>query len=543
MTSPISKRVTKRLLQYQHVVKLEDDTGVENIDVIENEPDIRPSDTAPSTLKDTLKWPVAPSKTSSDLVRGARYPRPPAVEYAPGLTRCEWCFECYATAQFRDTKWWKRHVNRDLIPYVCLSEDCSDSMVQFDRFEDWKAHMNDCHSTEWAEKIHSQKWACDICHPECEFSSSKFMGEHMHGMHGDVFTDIQIEVLTEQSAVQTPRPRRQCPLCCFRIDDNDTQFENRDLNNDINIPNAQSVADDSEMTGRRPEKKVRFNIPLSHNSRSSPQPMDNTEGKSNEDKGRPQPQPQSGDQCHMQVALHVAKHLQALCLTSLRLKALDPYTNIELEESTDYVSHGAPSSAASSAPSSQYSRLESLADFSIYPGVDILEHTRSTEYEPICLQNRRICLAPWEPRFSYNDIDSQPLYSSSNDNISPSSSILAQAGNGFYSDEMLISTIPDRQTFYVGQGLGPRRIDPATYSNYTYISQIGVQNTVRGMTRSPSISYNLPGPNEFGDDPIRLLDDPQSSLFPNTDTRVGEDGWTLSSWLQSVDGEMPDPEI
>ncbi|KAI1657904.1 hypothetical protein F4813DRAFT_389169 [Daldinia decipiens] len=549
-----------------------EDTVLEKVNTKPKEPDIQPSDTAPSTLKQPFEWHAPPSKTSSDLVRGARYPRPPVVEYAPGLTRCEWCFECYTTARFKDTKWWKRHVNKDLIPYVCLSEECSESMVQFDRFEDWKTHLDDCHSSRWAEKVHSKTWICDICHPECQFPSLKLIETHMHDMHGDTFTDIQIEVLAEESAIQTPRPSRQCPLCCFQVDDNNPQPENRNLTNHTDSPDIHGADElDPGTTERRPPKRVRFNTPPSQSSRNSPQPIDNnTESKPNTGTDHNQPQPQPIEQCHMQVALHVAKHLQMLSLISLRLKALDQYTNAELEENADHASHSAASSAASSPPSSQGSNLGSISIFGFDSVEDIPTLFADTGHPP--LRNTQNLLVPWNYRLHLSSEDFK-------EDFKATDSIVAIMG-----DRPRPDLGPFPTTTFPGLGEPPdmsyiqdlskaeyteNRIRPTElnvdygdfydvyehpqdlFRHNAYEVRLDLAHISGGETTKTFENTDAPGFIKDGDNmPIEderlqnwyISNNPQLDHLPSTTKNDGEGGWTLSSWLRSVEEEIPGKE-
>ncbi|KAI0531939.1 hypothetical protein GGR58DRAFT_491896 [Xylaria digitata] len=109
----------------QHAIPRDSINEIEEEEVVPDNMPVSVSETAPSTLKETVEWPPAPSKkTLSILPRGKYYPKPPRKEYEKDLKRCDWCFECYRKTQFEDTKWWRRHVDKDLTPYLCISEDC-----------------------------------------------------------------------------------------------------------------------------------------------------------------------------------------------------------------------------------------------------------------------------------------------------------------------------------------------------------------------------------------------------------------------------------
>ncbi|KAI1385112.1 uncharacterized protein F4822DRAFT_446147 [Hypoxylon trugodes] len=146
------------------------------------------------------------------------YPKPPAKEAAPGFKRCNWCLANYSTAQFEDGRWWRRHVDNDLLPYLCLSEECAETMRQFGDFEQWRTHMEESHTAQWAEKVYARAWVCDINHgTPLHFKSHRLIKSHMLESHRDKLNGVQIRVLAEQSAKQKPRQAGICPLCCSMI--------------------------------------------------------------------------------------------------------------------------------------------------------------------------------------------------------------------------------------------------------------------------------------------------------------------------------------
>ncbi|KAI0842049.1 hypothetical protein F5Y06DRAFT_306938 [Hypoxylon sp. FL0890] len=168
-------------------------------------------------------------RTPSMSAPGRNYPKPPVEEYAPGFKACEWCFEHYRTAQFEDAEWWRAHVDRDLLPYLCLSRACADYMPHFTNIETWKRHMEKNHSEEWAKEVHTRSWVCDIDHPEpLIFGNPKLLEDHIHGSHGHLFDGAKIKVMVEQSEIHTSRRVGICPLCSLVIDeDNRATHGNR----------------------------------------------------------------------------------------------------------------------------------------------------------------------------------------------------------------------------------------------------------------------------------------------------------------------------
>ncbi|UKZ82570.1 hypothetical protein TrVFT333_010362 [Trichoderma virens FT-333] len=77
----------------------------------------------------------APSLPKGDI----SYPEPPKPlgDGNSSWATCCWCSESHPYRKFEDTRWWERHVDHDLQPYVCLVDTCSGSSDTFDGFNSW----------------------------------------------------------------------------------------------------------------------------------------------------------------------------------------------------------------------------------------------------------------------------------------------------------------------------------------------------------------------------------------------------------------------
>lgn len=119
----------------------------------------------------------------------------------------------------------RRHVIKDINPYVCLFEECKQGDVLFHSTEEWLGHM------QWQ---HTVLWSCQA--PEHEkyiYDSEAGLEEHIKHMHPGSFTEGQLPGLVEQSAFPAPdtfailalsydtssttdtakEPRALCPIC------------------------------------------------------------------------------------------------------------------------------------------------------------------------------------------------------------------------------------------------------------------------------------------------------------------------------------------
>ncbi|UKZ96726.1 uncharacterized protein TrAFT101_011503 [Trichoderma asperellum] len=51
---------------------------------------------------------------------------------------------------------WKTHIDQDIDPYVCISEDCIEPLQYFTSLQSWMDHMLRRHSINWSEQIHTR---------------------------------------------------------------------------------------------------------------------------------------------------------------------------------------------------------------------------------------------------------------------------------------------------------------------------------------------------------------------------------------------------
>lgn len=112
----------------------------------------------------------------------------------------------------------RTHVDHDVEPYVCVSEECSEPLQYFNSLQDWMDHMQRRHSFEWSDRIHTERWYCDLDHDEPtgvppEFDDkAAFMG-HLNKCHGDQLTRSQIMGRLRRNRRIATRDPFVCPLC------------------------------------------------------------------------------------------------------------------------------------------------------------------------------------------------------------------------------------------------------------------------------------------------------------------------------------------
>ncbi|OAA58663.1 Homeodomain-like protein [Cordyceps fumosorosea ARSEF 2679] len=138
--------------------------------------------------------------TSVSSTHRLRIPPLPA-QHEDGPIKCPFCHMFILVHNRSD---WKRHVFRDLQPYVCLREDCSVPDHLYPRRAHWMEHMK-------AE--HWKIWHCAFGCPEL-FESKKGLQAHLCATHGQEMSGAKLASLESLSGrVDIGKPRENCPLC------------------------------------------------------------------------------------------------------------------------------------------------------------------------------------------------------------------------------------------------------------------------------------------------------------------------------------------
>lgn len=106
------------------------------------------------------------------------------------------------------------HVDRDLEPYVCIAEECSEPPLFFVHRRDWLQHMLARHSKHWVESIHTVKWFCDLEHSFIpEFDDQEMFEDHLRSFHADQLSASKLEGRLRRNRRVAKRLQGVCPLC------------------------------------------------------------------------------------------------------------------------------------------------------------------------------------------------------------------------------------------------------------------------------------------------------------------------------------------
>ncbi|OAA37531.1 C2H2 finger domain-containing protein [Beauveria brongniartii RCEF 3172] len=111
-----------------------------------------------------------------------------------------------------------RNIYEDMKPYMCLVEECLESVSGYATFQEWFNHMEN-HSPTWNQELYqSPTWICAICEQrEVAFSGPEDLSAHMKQSHASRFSDKQLDIIAYRSRIFKRRPSNECLLCGLSI--------------------------------------------------------------------------------------------------------------------------------------------------------------------------------------------------------------------------------------------------------------------------------------------------------------------------------------
>jgi hypothetical protein len=111
----------------------------------------------------------------------------------------------------------RKHIDEDVKPYVCLSEDCTSPLLFFVHMDEWLRHMKTIHSDQWNRKIHMHSWYCETDHDRFDFDDYASFAGHMKDPDKHMRpppTELQLDALSRKNQQLFIREDEYCcPLC------------------------------------------------------------------------------------------------------------------------------------------------------------------------------------------------------------------------------------------------------------------------------------------------------------------------------------------
>ncbi|KAF4446664.1 C2H2 type zinc finger domain protein [Fusarium austroafricanum] len=143
--------------------------------------------------------------TDIGQTRSTSVPDPPKVEAGKLTFTCPYCGVTLDCNEMQSRQSWKRHVFRDLRPYVCTFQDCQNAEKLYVSRRDWIYHEL---------QIHRRQYRCREC--SAIFSSRKQMSDHLKEHYDDRMLALQLDVILDlcsQQADDLNSGKEPCLIC------------------------------------------------------------------------------------------------------------------------------------------------------------------------------------------------------------------------------------------------------------------------------------------------------------------------------------------
>ncbi|RYP52482.1 hypothetical protein DL768_002309 [Monosporascus sp. mg162] len=132
-------------------------------------------------------------------------PDPPNTENGKVTFSCPYCGTMLDSTEAQNRQSWKRHVFRDLRPYVCTFKDCQNSGKLYVSRHDWIYHEL---------QIHRREFVCEECGKVCSsrIDMSTHLREHYDGSTPLAQLGVILDLCGRQIDVSDSR-KDQCLIC------------------------------------------------------------------------------------------------------------------------------------------------------------------------------------------------------------------------------------------------------------------------------------------------------------------------------------------
>jgi hypothetical protein len=158
----------------------------------------------------TLAGPSRTVYSPSDVgdhgnISSARVPKLPSEASQSSTFVCPFCQMTLESAAMKDRNAWKRHVYRDLRPYVCTFPQCSNPDKLYATRREWVYHEM---------QMHRRQWSCGPCHTS--FTAKEQMVAHVRSVHAHQWDERRLPAVLEASEAPAGGAEQQACLICSR---------------------------------------------------------------------------------------------------------------------------------------------------------------------------------------------------------------------------------------------------------------------------------------------------------------------------------------
>jgi hypothetical protein len=158
----------------------------------------------------TLAGPSRTVYSPSDVgdhanISSARVPKLPSKASQSSTFVCPFCQMTLESTTMKDRNAWKRHVYRDLRPYVCTFPQCSNPDKLYATRREWVYHEM---------QMHRRQWSCGPCHTS--FTAKEQMAAHVRSVHAHQWDERRLPAVLEASEAPASGAEQQACLICSR---------------------------------------------------------------------------------------------------------------------------------------------------------------------------------------------------------------------------------------------------------------------------------------------------------------------------------------
>lgn len=202
-------------------------------------------------------------------------------------------------------------MDRDLKPYICLFEECSNARPGFTTFNDWYEHM-ESHDRRWYQNVYlTSSWMCPLCGSSNNaYNSPQALYSHLTEHHSEDLEDNQLEAIARQSKIEQSRAWDDCLLCCFTIEGGKDGEWSVILKRQKDQQKQEAI------------KSSRTNIEMTSPDHPSSDHDSWDTSSDSDDADSQQQRKQRGNDRSSVVARHIAQHLHMLMELTIRFEAL-----------------------------------------------------------------------------------------------------------------------------------------------------------------------------------------------------------------------------
>ncbi|KAE9372483.1 hypothetical protein N431DRAFT_466728 [Stipitochalara longipes BDJ] len=166
------------------------------------------STVAKSDLNDSATFSGRPRTEYASSSKGGKFvlripPLPKVQEESPTL-KCPYCSTTLDAKSMSQRELWKKHVFRDLRPYVCTFAKCENPEKLYLTRHEWMYHET---------QMHRRQWICASCSHR-KLPTRNEMRNHLLDMHSGDFPEAQLEIMVE--ICERPMDDDEgvdCPIC------------------------------------------------------------------------------------------------------------------------------------------------------------------------------------------------------------------------------------------------------------------------------------------------------------------------------------------